>query len=259
MAGRLASKVAIVTGGGAGIGRATCEVFGEEGASVVIGDIADERGAYVADAVEAHGRRALFVHTDIAIETEVQRLVERTLETFGRVDVLVNNAATFVLKSVDASADEWRASLNVNVIGTALVTKHVAAAMKRNNDGRGAGAIVNLASISAVVAQPSFITYSATKAAILQMTRNLALDLAPFNIRVNAVCPGTILTEATDRHRAASDLTTEEFEAAEAPLHMLKRLGRPREVAYPVLFLASDEASFVTGAHLMVDGGYVAR
>ena len=123
----------------------------------------------------------------------------------------------------------------------------------------GGGAIVNLGSISSFVAQPSFITYSSTKGAILQMTRNMAMDLAPFNIRVNCVCPGTILTRASEEHMARVGMTKEEFIAAEAPKHLLNRVGHPRECAYPILFLASDEASFITGTHLMVDGGYTTQ
>lgn len=259
MGERLKDKVAIVTGGSAGIGRATCEVFAEEGAKVVIADIADEQGLALAGAIKANGGQALFVHTDIASEDHVQRLVNETVKAFGTVEVLVNNAATFVLKGVEASVEDWMRSLSVNVIGTSLVTKYSVEAMKRNNGGQGKGAIINLASISSFIAQPNFVTYSATKAAVLQMTKNLALDLGLFNIRVNAVCPGTIVTQATDHHRALTGITQAEFEAAEAPHYMLKRIGQPREVAYPILFLASDEASFITAAHLMVDGGYVAQ
>src|SRR5262249_13925478 len=123
----------------------------------------------------------------------------------------------------------------------------------------GGGAIVNLSSISAFIAQPLFVTYSATKAALLQMTRNMAMDLATFNIRVNCVCPGTILTRATQDHMKRIGVSFEEFLAQEAPAHMLNRVGQPREVAYAILFLASDEASFITGTHLMVDGGYTAK
>ena len=122
----------------------------------------------------------------------------------------------------------------------------------------GGGAIVNLASISSFVAQPDFVTYSATKAAILQMTRNLALDLAADGIRVNCVCPGTILTRASRDHMERVGMSLDDFIAAEAPKHLLNRVGTPREVAHAILFLASDDASFITGTHLMVDGGYTA-
>jgi dihydroanticapsin dehydrogenase len=259
MSGRLHGKVAIVTGGSAGIGQATVEVFAEEGARVVIADIDDEQGQALAAKLQADGYEALFVHTDVADEAQARRLTDEALKQFGRVDVLVNNAATFVLKGVEASVADWQRSLGVNVIGTALVTKYAVEAMKRNDSGKGQGAMVNLASMSGFIAQPNFVTYSSSKAAILQMTRNLALDLAPFNIRVNAVCPGTIVTQATERHRQTVGLSMEAFMAEEGPKHILNRVGSPREVAYPILFLVSAEASFITATHLMVDGGYVAR
>lgn len=259
MSERLKDKVAIVTGGGAGIGQATCELFAEAGARVVIADIDDQQGATLARDIKAKGGQAVFVHTDVSNEDEARHLTDEAVKQFGAVDILVNNAATFVLKGVEATVADWQRSLNVNVIGAALVTRYAFEAMKRNDGGKGKGAIVNLASISSFIAQPNFVTYSATKAAILQMTRNLALDFAPFNIRVNAVCPGTIITPATERHRATVGISMEEFMAEEGPKHILNRVGQPREVAYAILFLASDEASFITATHLMVDGGYVAR
>lgn len=251
---RLEHKVAVITGAANGIGAATAELFAEEGAAVVIVDI-DPEGEAVAQRIRGHGGRALFVAADIAKEDDVARALARADDAFGRVDILVNNAATFVLKGLEATPDDWRRSLDVNVIGTALCARYAAAIMKRG----GSGAIVNLGSISSFVAQPAFITYSATKAALVNMTRCMALDLAPDNIRVNCVCPGTIRTAATDRHMAQTGMTEAQFNAEQAPLHLLNRVGRPREVAYAILFLASDEASFITGTPLMVDGGYVAR
>ncbi len=240
---RLKDKVAIVTGGAAGIGRATAELFAEEGAKVVVADM-------LTPEYEAH-----FVKTDIANEDECRHVCDEAVRAFGRLDILVNNAAVFVLKGLEASVDDWQRSLSVNLVGTALMSKYASEQMKQS----GGGAIVNLGSISSFVAQPSFITYSATKAAIVQMTRNMALDLVPFNIRVNCVCPGTILTRATENHMALVGMSKEDFIAAEAPKNLLNRVGDPREVAYPILFLASDEASLITGTHLMVDGGYTTQ
>ena len=259
MSERFKNQVAIVTGGSAGIGEAACEMFAEEGARVVIADLDETAGQAVAERIKQAGGTALFIHTDVASEDDAQRLSAETVKAFGAVDVLVNNAAAFVLKGVEATVADWMKSISVNVIGTALVTKYAVEAMKQNDNGKGKGAIVNLASISGFIAQPNFLTYSATKAALVQMTKNLALDLAPFNIRVNAVCPGTILTRASHDHMERTGQSLADFLAEQGPAHLLNRIGHPREVAYPILFLASEEASFITATHLMVDGGYIAR
>ena len=222
--------------------------------ALVIGDIDDRGGAEVCDRIVAAGCKAVFVHADIARPADAASLATAAEISFGRLDILVNNAATFVLKGIEATPEDWQRSLDVNVIGTSMVTQAAVQLMRRG----GGGAIVNLASISSFVAQPQFVTYSANKAAILQMTRNLALDLAPDGIRVNCVCPGTILTRASRDHMERVGLSLDDFIAAEAPKHLLNRIGSPREVAQAILFLASDDASFITGTHLMVDGGYTA-
>jgi NAD(P)-dependent dehydrogenase (short-subunit alcohol dehydrogenase family) len=255
MSERLKGKVAIVTGGGSGIGRATCELFAEEGARVIVADVDQRQGESVAANIKNSGGHAHFVAADISREDDAARLTVETVGNFGGVDILVNNAAVFVLKGIEATVEDWRRSLDVNVIGPSLVSKFAVEEMKK----RGSGAIVNLGSMSSFIAQPHFVTYSATKAAMVQMTRNMAMDLAPFNIRVNCVCPGTIITQATERHRAQVGITLEQFMAEEGAKHLLNRVGQPREVAYAILFLASDEASFITGTHLMVDGGYTAQ
>jgi len=255
MGERLKGKVAIVTGGSVGIGQATAEVFAEEGAKVVISNPSEPAGEETAANIRARGGEAIFVRTDISSEEDCKNCCDEAVRTFGRLDVLVNNGAVFILKGLEAEVSDWQRMLSVNIMGTALMSKHASEYMKKV----GGGAIVNLGSISSFVAQPHFVTYSATKAAILQMTRNMAMDLAPFNIRVNCVCPGTILTRASEEHMARVGMTKEEFIAAESPKHLLNRIGYPRECAYPILFLACDESSFVTGTHLMVDGGYTAQ
>lgn len=259
MSKRLKDKVAIITGGGAGIGQATSVLFAEEGAKVIIGDLDQANGEATEAQIKAAGGEAVFVKSDISKEDDAQRLTDEALRAFGRVDILVNNAAAFVLKGLEATIEDWQRSLGVNVVGTSLVSRFASEAMKRNEGGKGYGAIVNLGSMSSFIAQPNFVCYSATKAAIIQMTRNMAMDLAPFGIRVNAVCPGTIITQATENHRNQVGISLDEFKAMEGPKHLLNRVGHPREVACAILFMASDEASFITGTHLMVDGGYTAQ
>ena len=254
---RLTDKVALVTGGGNGIGRATCLRFAEEDATVVIADVDEAAGNQLAEEINKAGTQALFVPTDVSSEASVQNLVQETAEQFDRIDVLVNNAAVFVLRGIDASVDEWNQVLQVNVVGTALVTRSVVPLMKRS----GGGAIVNLGSISSFIAQREFVTYSSTKAAISNMTRCLAEDLAESHIRVNAVCPGTVWTGIVEEltRQQGLDRATADAHPEWGGTHMLRRIAEPREIANAILFLASDEASFITGENLMVDGGYTAR
>jgi NAD(P)-dependent dehydrogenase (short-subunit alcohol dehydrogenase family) len=253
MSRRLQDKVAVVTGGAGGIGRATAALFVEEGVRTVIADIDERAGAQTVSQIKAEGGEATFVLADVSSEEDARRVCEKALDAFGKLDILVNNAAAFVLKGLDATVAEWEHSLSVNVIGTSLMSRSAAQAMKQG------GAIVNLGSVSGFIAQASFLTYSAAKAAIIQMTRNMAMDLAPQNIRVNCVCPGTILTRASYDYMECSEMSFEEFVATESAKHLMGRLGQPREVAAAILFLASDEASFITGTSLVVDGGYMVR
>ena len=253
---RLENKVAIVTGGANGIGRAICDLFAEEGASVVVADIERDAGLQTVDRIEAGGGRAMMVEMDVSREADVEGMVRSVVTALGRVDVLVSDAAAFSFGSVDtASQSDWDRALGVNVMGTAYCAKHVLPVMKEG----GGGSMVVVASVSSFIAQPAFVPYNASKGALLQMTRCMALDMAPFNIRVNCVCPGAILTRATERHREFLGAEREQFLREAADASMMKRLGAPREIAYGALFLASDESSFMTGAPLVIDGGLTAQ
>ncbi len=252
---RLANKTAIITGTGAGIGEAIAIRFAEEGARLVLNDISEPAARATLRKVTDLGAQAALAVADISQEPGARSISDTAIGHFGTIDILVNNAADFTQKGVErAEVTDWQKVLGVNVIGTALVSKYAIPHMK----ARG-GSIVNIASMSGIIAQPDFATYNASKGAVLTMTKCMALDLAPYKIRVNSICPGCILTSASYREIERLGLTFEQWRDRIAPLHMLNRLGEPREVANAALFLASDEASFITSAHLMVDGGYTGR
>jgi dihydroanticapsin dehydrogenase len=249
--GRLSGKVAIVTGGAKGIGRGIAEVFAEEDARVAVLDWDREAGERTA--TELGG---LYVEADVSDEASVERAVERVVAELGSLHVLVNNAAIFVLKGIEATVEDWQRIMAVNIMGPALMAKHAVPHIRR----AGGGAIVNVGSVSSFIAQKGFLTYNATKAAIAEMTRCMALDLVDDNIRVNGVCPGAVWSSQVQRMAAESGITREQ--AALDPnlgaAQIIKRIADPREIGYAALFLASDEASFVTGENLMVDGGWTA-
>ena len=253
---RLRDKVAIVTGGANGIGRAICELLAEEGARVVVADIEADAGRETVDRIELAGGTALMVESDVSREADVEGMVRASVNAYGGVDVLVSNAAAFAFGTVDAASEsDWQRALGVNVMGTAYCAKHVLPVMKKG----GGGSIVVVASVASFVANPAFVPYNASKGALLQMTRCMALDMAPFNIRVNCVCPGAVLTRATDLHREFVGVDRDEFLREQADASMMKRHGTPKEIAYGALFLASDESSFMTGAPLVIDGGLTAQ
>ena len=252
---RLEGKVAIVTGGGAGIGEAIARRFAAEGARVIVADIDGAGAAAVTQAIRAAGGQAESVVGDVAREDDAKSIADAAFGHWSRIDVLVNNAADFTHKRVeDATAEDWNAVLGVNVLGTSFCSKYAVARMKE----QGGGSIVNIASINGLVAMPEWMTYNASKAAIIEMSKSMAMDLAPFAIRVNCVCPGMTMTPSL---RRAIDEIGEEEEVKQAhliPNVLIKRWGVPEEIAAGVLFLASDEASYVTGTTLVIDGGFIA-
>ena len=249
---RLEGKKAIVTGGGTGIGEAICKRFAAEGAELAIAELEDENGQSTADDINSSGGRAKFIHTDTSDSESVKSMVETAVDEFGQIDILVNNAAAFVFGKVeDVTADDWARVFGVNVIGYANCVREVLPSFRE----AGKGTVVNIASVSAFIAQPEFIPYNASKGAVAQLTRCLAMDLAPENIRVNAICPGSIKTRATDMHIASLGLVPDEAYEEFGQDALMKRMGEPSEIASVAVFLASDDASYMTGAHVIVDGG----
>lgn len=252
---RLEGKVAAITGGASGIGEATARLFMEEGARVAIADMDTERGAHIATEVLAAGGEILFVEARMEREAEAAAFIRRTVERFGRLDILVNNAGMRLYQTVpEASEESWDAILGVNLKGYAFCAKAAIPEMRRT----GGGSIVNVASIRAIVAGGNMVQYDATKAAVVGLTRGMARDHAAEGIRVNAVGPGPIFTRFHERRAAAAGKTPEEFQEEFGRSTMLKRPGTPPEVAACILFLASEEASYVTGTCLFVDGGETA-
>jgi NAD(P)-dependent dehydrogenase (short-subunit alcohol dehydrogenase family) len=253
---RLKDKIAIITGAGAGIGQSTAFRFAEEGAKLVLADIGEAAVLATAERIVQTGGDAVAVAADISVEEDARRISQTAIDRFGGLDILVNNAADFTTFSVeDATIEHWRKVLGVNVIGTALVSKHAIPLMKKS----GKGSIVNVGSMSGIIAQRRMATYNSSKAAIENLTRCMALDLAPFNIRVNTICPGCVLTSATEREWIKLGISKEQWVGERAPLHMMNRVGEAIEIANAILFMASDEASFITAAHLLVDGGYTGQ
>jgi 2-hydroxycyclohexanecarboxyl-CoA dehydrogenase len=253
--GQLSGKIAAVTGGASGIGEATVRRFVAEGAQVAFADRDVERGKRVAAEIEAGGGKALFVEAHMEQESEATAFIQHTVDHFGQLNILVNNAGIRLYQTVvEASAESWDTILGVNLKGYAFCAKAAIPVMRRV----GGGSIVNVASIRAVVAGGNMVQYDTTKAAVTGLTRGLAMDHAPDGVRVNAVCPGPIFTPFHERRILAAGRTLEEYREEAGSRTMLKRPGTPQEVAACILFLASDEASYVTGTCLFVDGGHTA-
>ena len=254
MAGRLQGRIAIVTGGAGGIGAATARLFCEEGACVALvdrdGDATAAACAAIRDAVP--GAKTLGIVVDLAQEEAATEVVSRTLAAFGDIDILVNNAGIRAYEPLaEAKAETWREIIAVNLLSYAFLVREALPRLRAS----GRGSIVNVSSTHAFNARAGMGQYDVTKAGIVSMTRTLAFEEAQHGVRVNAVCPGATFTPFHARRAAALGRTQADIDREAATTCLMRRWAEPREIAYPILWLASDEASYITGSALMADGG----
>ena len=249
MAGRLDGKVALVSGGASGIGAAHARIFAAEGAKLVAGDLQEDKGRAVVEAVNRDGGEAIFVHLDVARQADWERAVGEAVSRFGKLTTLINNAGIYWPRGTEEETLEgWNTMISVNQTGVWLGMKAAVPAMRE----AGGGAIVNISSLYGLIGSPGSITYHATKGAVRLMTKSAALEYVKEGIRVNSIHPGQIDTPIL------SGLTPDQNEQIKAATPM-GRLGRPEEIAYGSLYLCSDEAAYTTGAELVIDGGWFAQ
>lgn len=248
----LIGKVAIVTGGSSGIGKATAIAFAREGAKVVVASRREKEGQETVKQVQSAGSEGFFIKTDVSKETDVSAMVEKTIATYGHLDYAFNNAGIEQIPTplVEQTEETFDQVMDINVKGVWLCMKHQIPQMLVS----GGGAIVNMSSIAGMIGAPGLPIYVASKHAVLGLTKSVALEYAKEGIRINAVCPGMIETDLLDRAFA-----NQEVKERLIAMHPIGRVGKPEEIAEAVVWLCSDKASFVTGQSLPLDGGYVAQ
>lgn len=252
---RLAGKVAIITGAGAGIGRASALFFAKEGAEVVVADCDPEKGAKTVRLIKENGGVAIFVQVDVSKAANVKNMVKTTVETYGKLDILINNAGIYAQADVvGATEEEWDRILDVNLKGVFLCSKYSIPEMIKG----GGGSIVNIGSEAGIVGIKNQVAYNVSKSGVIALTKSMAIDFAAHNIRVNCVCPGTTETPLVE---AALERAPDPAAARRAveEVRPANRLGRPEEIAAGILYLASDESPYATGSILSIDGGYTAQ
>ncbi|MCF8567959.1 SDR family oxidoreductase [Alicyclobacillus tolerans] len=255
MANRLEGKVAIVTGAAMGIGAATAKLMATEGASVVIADINQELGEQTAHEISKTGSKVEFVRTDVGVSEDVENLVKKTVSNFSKLNIMFNNAGAAIGGSVvDMSDEDWNRVLNTNLSSVFRGCKYAIPEMMK----AGGGSIVNTSSVQALTGFKSWAGYAATKGGIIALTQQVALEYAPHNIRVNAIAPGTINTPMNTKIFDTIDNPQELIDTWNK-MHPLGRFGQPEEVANAVVFLASDESSFITGICVRIDGGLLVK
>jgi NAD(P)-dependent dehydrogenase (short-subunit alcohol dehydrogenase family) len=257
MAKQFENKVVLITGGTSGIGRVTAVAFAKEGAKVVVSGRRKAEGAETVTLVEKAGGQGLFVQADVANEEQVKKLVQTTVDHFGRLDIAFNNAGVEAITqtTVDATAEEYDRVFNVNVKGVLLSMKYEIPALLKT----GGGSIVNTSSIAGTIGMPGFGIYIASKHAVNGLTKTAALEVAKQGIRVNAVSPAAIQTDMLDRFIGTGTPEAEQKKAYFAGMHPVGRLGQPEEIASAVLYLSSPGASFITGHDFIVDGGFTVQ
>jgi dihydroanticapsin dehydrogenase len=239
---KLKDKVAIITGGCSGIGRTTAILFAEEEAKVVIADVKD--GKNIVELIAKDNGEAIFVQTDVSKEGDCEKLIDKTIETYGKIDILVNNAGILRFSKVhEMKEEDWIDVMDINLKGVFLCTKHALPDMITH----GKGTIINIASVVGLIGSQNISAYCASKGGIIAFTRAVAAEYAGNNIRVNCICPGPIDTPML--RKATKDVKVYEN------LVLLKRVGKPEDIAYAALYLASDESSYTTGSIMTVDGG----
>ena len=256
---KLSGKVAIVTGAGSGQGRAVATLFAKEGAKVAVADINDEGGLKTADIIASAGGEAIYVSCDVSDLEQVKVLIKKTVDTYGRLDILYNNAArnrpaTPVPETVaEMPEDHWRETIDVNLTAMYYTSKYAIPEILTS----GGGCIINVASTLGLSSSENQSAYSASKHGVMGLTKSMALDYGPKGIRVNAICPGPIDTPRLSKHQGV--YASDDFRVRLGEHVPLQRIGQPEEVATVALFLASDDSSYVTGAYIPVDGGGAGR